>query len=66
MSAYTDDRLFSIDLVGAVLRQGSFVRKMHDLRWTEPGFFDAPEDEVILKHSIARYHAYAFISYIQY
>lgn len=57
MSAYTDDSLFSIDLVGAVLRQGSFVAKMHDLRWTETGFFDNPEDEVVLQHSVARYHA---------
>ncbi|KAG6907301.1 hypothetical protein DXG01_009465 [Tephrocybe rancida] len=40
-----------------VLRQGSFVKKMHDLQWTQPGFFDLKNDEVGLEHSIARYHA---------
>lgn len=42
-----------------VLRQGSFVKKMYDLLWTQPGFFDRHEDEVALQHSIARYHGYA-------
>ncbi|KII94204.1 hypothetical protein PLICRDRAFT_419726 [Plicaturopsis crispa FD-325 SS-3] len=58
MSAYSDDRMFSIDLVGAVLRQGSFVKKMHDLGWTEPGFFNSREDSVALEHCVARYHAF--------
>ncbi|KZP09938.1 hypothetical protein FIBSPDRAFT_759154, partial [Athelia psychrophila] len=58
MGAYTDDSIFSIDLVGAVLRQGSFVKKMQVLRWTEPGFFHDPEDEVVLQHSVARYHRF--------
>ncbi|KAG6825171.1 hypothetical protein H0H93_001076, partial [Arthromyces matolae] len=40
-----------------VIRQGSFVKKMHDLQWTQPHFFDSKEDEVALQHSIARYHA---------
>lgn len=40
-----------------VLRQGSFVQKMHDLDWTSPGFFDKAEDEVALKHAVVRYHA---------
>ena len=57
MGAYTDDRPFSIDLVGAVLRQGSFIDKMRDFRWTEPGHFDGPDNEVVLTHAIARYHA---------
>ncbi|KAJ7488064.1 hypothetical protein FB451DRAFT_1025893 [Mycena latifolia] len=57
-SAYTDGRLFSVELVGATLRQGSFVAKMHDLQWTRPGFFDNPEDEIALQHAIARYHAF--------
>ena len=56
--AYTDDRIFSVDLVGAVIRQGAFVDKMHDFGWTEPGYFDHKEDELVLVHSIARYHAW--------
>ncbi|KAJ7700855.1 hypothetical protein B0H17DRAFT_925014 [Mycena rosella] len=58
MSAYVDDKMFSVELAGAVLRQGSFVTKMHDLQWTQSGFFDSAEDEVALQHAIARYHAF--------
>ncbi|KDQ53342.1 hypothetical protein JAAARDRAFT_161844 [Jaapia argillacea MUCL 33604] len=58
MSAYTDDRPFSIELTGAVLRQGTFVKKMHDIGWTDPDFFNLAEDMVALQHSIARYHAF--------
>lgn len=57
MSAYTDDRPFSIDLVGAVSRQCSFIDKMHHFGWAEPGCFDEEEDEAVLVHSISRYHA---------
>lgn len=39
-----------------VLRQGTFVQKMHDLGWTRPGRFD--EDDVLLQRSVARYHAF--------
>ncbi|KAF8191589.1 hypothetical protein K438DRAFT_1591187 [Mycena galopus ATCC 62051] len=65
MSAYVDDKIFSVELVGAathhpiqILRQGSFVTKMHKLQWTKPGFFDSAEDEIALQHAIARYHAF--------
>ncbi|KAJ7073231.1 hypothetical protein B0H15DRAFT_957375 [Mycena belliarum] len=58
MSAYVDDKMFSVELVGAVLRQGSFVAKMYDLQWTQVGFFDSPDDEVKLQRIIARYHAF--------
>jgi hypothetical protein len=34
------------------------VKKMHALRWTEPGFFETSEDEIALQHGIARYHAF--------
>ena len=57
MGAYTDDRPFSIELVGAVLRQGSFIDKMYGFGWTEPGHFDGPENAVVLVHAIARYRA---------
>ena len=63
LGAYTDDRPFAIDLVGAVIRQGSFIDKMHDFGWTETGYFDDPVDEVVLAHAIARYHAY--VSYFR-
>ncbi|KAF7353803.1 hypothetical protein MVEN_01065800 [Mycena venus] len=58
LSAYVDDKMFSVELIGAVLRQGSFVTKMYDLQWTKPGFFDSAEDEIALQHAIARYHAF--------
>ncbi|KAG1725508.1 hypothetical protein EDB19DRAFT_1883221, partial [Suillus lakei] len=58
MSAYMDDRVFSLDLVGAVLRQASFVKKMVDLGWTEPAYFANEVDAVALQHCVARYHAF--------
>ncbi|KAG6841229.1 hypothetical protein C0991_000676, partial [Blastosporella zonata] len=58
ISAYQNDYMFSVELIGAVVRQGSFVKKMHELQWTQPHFFDSSEDEVALQHSIARYHAF--------
>ncbi|OSX64414.1 hypothetical protein POSPLADRAFT_1032777 [Postia placenta MAD-698-R-SB12] len=57
LSAYTDDRPFSIDLVGAVIRQGSFIDKMYSFGWTQADFFDGPQDEAVLVHAITRYHA---------
>ncbi|KAJ7061512.1 hypothetical protein C8F01DRAFT_141769 [Mycena amicta] len=58
MNAYTDGRIFSVELVSAVLRQGSFVRKMYDLEWTRLGVFDNIDEEVALWHVLARYHAF--------
>ena len=43
---------------GQVLRQGAFTEKMHQLGWSQPGFFDSKEDEVALHHCVSRYHAY--------
>ncbi|KAH9832602.1 uncharacterized protein C8Q71DRAFT_860985 [Rhodofomes roseus] len=57
-SAYTDDSPFSIDLVGAVIRQCTFTNKMHAFGWTAPGYFDTPGDGVVLIHAITRYHAF--------
>lgn len=59
LSAYADDRPFSISLVGAVVRQGSFIDKMYNFGWLHPGCFDSKLDEIVLLHCIARYHAYA-------
>ncbi|KAF7375454.1 hypothetical protein MSAN_00433300 [Mycena sanguinolenta] len=58
MSAYVDDKMFSMDLVGAVLRQGSFGAKMYNFGWTKPMFFASEEDKVVLQHVIARYHGF--------
>ncbi|KAK7442085.1 hypothetical protein VKT23_016359 [Stygiomarasmius scandens] len=57
ITAYGDDRIFSIDLVGTVLRQGSFISKMQGLNWTTPGFLTG-QNELVLHHAIARYHAF--------
>lgn len=57
MSAYTDDRPFSIDLVSAVSRQCAFVDEIHELGWTVPGYFDNEDDEMILVDALSRYHA---------
>ncbi|KAL0950317.1 hypothetical protein HGRIS_010292 [Hohenbuehelia grisea] len=58
LSAYSNDRIFSVDLVGAVLRQGSFTKKMHKLHWTQPEYFSSSIDAIALQHAIARYHAF--------
>lgn len=57
MSAYTDDKPFSVNLSAAVSRQCAFVDKMHDLGWTNPGRFDDEGSEAILTDAISRYHA---------
>ncbi|KAB5589607.1 Dammaradiene synthase [Ceratobasidium theobromae] len=48
---------FSIELCGAILRQGSFIDKMVNLGWTEPRTFD-DGDPIILVRCIARYNAW--------
>ncbi|KDQ63956.1 hypothetical protein JAAARDRAFT_74847 [Jaapia argillacea MUCL 33604] len=58
MSAYSDNRPFSVELVGAVLRQSYFVAKMQDLGWTGPAYFASQEDAVVLQHAVVRYHAF--------
>ncbi|KAF8202036.1 hypothetical protein K438DRAFT_1491970, partial [Mycena galopus ATCC 62051] len=58
VSAYVDDKIFSVELVGAVLRQGSFVTKMNGLGWTKAEYFENVDNEVVLHHAIARYHAF--------
>ncbi|KAH9930341.1 uncharacterized protein B0H18DRAFT_1117024 [Fomitopsis serialis] len=58
MNAYTDDRPFSVDLVAAVLRQGTFIDAMDSLGWLTPGYFDDNQNAVLLTHALARYHAF--------
>ncbi|KAG8834460.1 hypothetical protein FRC17_008682 [Serendipita sp. 399] len=62
--AYSHAGLASLDLVGAVLRQGSFIQKMVGLGWTRPGRFDRPKDSAPLVRSIARYHAFLDLMYM--
>jgi hypothetical protein len=54
-SAYTSDRPFSLDLVGAVIRQGSFIDKMTNLGWMEPSFSTYHSE--VFDYVLARYHA---------
>lgn len=46
-----------LNSVRKVIRQGSFIDKMTNFGWTDPGYFEEKEDEVVLVHCIARYHA---------
>ncbi|TFY76235.1 hypothetical protein EWM64_g7777 [Hericium alpestre] len=57
LSAYTDQRPFSPELVGA--SSDKALKKMYDLGWTRSGFFDSAADEQVLHQAIARYHGYA-------
>ncbi|PPQ84317.1 hypothetical protein CVT26_011436 [Gymnopilus dilepis] len=58
MSAYNDDKVYSVELVGAVLRQGIFIKRMHDLEWTVPNHFNNEVEDLALRHAIARYQAF--------
>lgn len=56
MSAYIDDRPFSIDLVAAVSHQCSFVNKIYQHEWTVPGYFDDEHNKAALINARTRYH----------
>ncbi|KAF9465390.1 hypothetical protein BDZ94DRAFT_1160104 [Collybia nuda] len=60
LNAYSDDRMFSVELTGAVLRQGTFIEKMQKLGWV--GLSNNQEKETALQHAVARYHAYLSFS----
>ncbi|KAG8735955.1 hypothetical protein FRC10_009959 [Ceratobasidium sp. 414] len=47
---------FSIELCGAILRQGSFIDKMVNFGWTEPRTFD--DESMIPVRCITRYNAW--------
>ncbi|PPR02797.1 hypothetical protein CVT24_002220, partial [Panaeolus cyanescens] len=57
LTAYTDDKVYSVGLVHAVIRQGKFVEKMKELKWSTPDFLNK-SDVRILHHAVARYHAF--------
>ena len=51
MSAYWDNSsLFSMDLIGAVVRQGTFVQKMHDIDWLHSPALRSTMERLILKY----------------
>ncbi|KAG8805044.1 hypothetical protein FRC17_005756, partial [Serendipita sp. 399] len=58
LAAYSLPGYASIDLVAAVLRQGSFIEKMKELGWLESSRFQHSENQATLLRAIARYHAF--------
>ncbi|PCH36330.1 hypothetical protein WOLCODRAFT_146214 [Wolfiporia cocos MD-104 SS10] len=58
LSAYIDDRPFSIDLVNAVVRQGTFIDTMYAFGWTDFDYFTRGKDYLVLDFVVGRYHAY--------
>jgi hypothetical protein len=56
LSAYTDDKAYSIDLVETVLKQTKFIQQISDLGWIRPDYFQQCGDELSLHHALARYH----------
>ena len=58
ISAYVDDRPFSVNLVGAAVRQSIFIDELQRVHWLDPGHFgDDAEDDLVLSQAISRYHA---------
>ncbi|KAH7093904.1 hypothetical protein BKA62DRAFT_775752 [Auriculariales sp. MPI-PUGE-AT-0066] len=55
-SSYKHPERFSIELTGAVMRQGTFIQKMVEFGWTNPRRFAS--EKVVLARAIARYHAF--------
>jgi len=55
MSAYTDEKPFSIDLVAAVLRQIPFTDKLYHLGWLNSEFFGTEEYDRVSYRCIFRY-----------
>ncbi|KAH7318890.1 hypothetical protein B0J17DRAFT_773168 [Rhizoctonia solani] len=47
---------FSIELCGAILRQGGFIDRLFSLGWIEPRTFD--QDPTVIYRCIARYYAW--------
>ena len=58
MSAYTDEKPFSVDLVAAVLRQVPFTDKLYHLGWLNGEFFDTGEYERVSRNCVSRYQGF--------
>ena len=59
--AYSNPGLASVELVQAILRQGTFIEKMVNMGWTTGGRFDAPKAQATLVRCIARYHGFLWL-----
>ena len=59
--AYSEPGLASVELVQAILRQGTFIEKMVNMGWTTGGRFDAPKAQATLVRCIARYHGFLWL-----
>ncbi|KAF9779250.1 hypothetical protein BJ322DRAFT_450903 [Thelephora terrestris] len=58
LGAYVDGKPFSVELVAAAMRQSTFVDKIHELGWLNPGFLGNPDCVPVLQHCILRYHGF--------
>ncbi|PVG00354.1 hypothetical protein CPB86DRAFT_871885 [Serendipita vermifera] len=58
VAAYSNPGPASIDLVGAVLRQSTFVAKMYEMGWSKPGQIPQDQEMANLVRAVARYHAF--------
>lgn len=61
MSAYTDEKPFSVDLVAAVLRQDAFTDKLYHLGWLGTEFFDTDEYDRVANSCVFRYQGYVSV-----
>ena len=59
--AYSDPGLAGVELVGAVLRQGSFIEKMVGMGWAVGGRVDTVEWQAAFVRCIARYHGFLWL-----
>jgi hypothetical protein len=59
--AYSGPGLAGVELVGAVLRQGSFIEKMVGMGWTAGRHFDTIQSQAALVRCIARYHGFLWL-----
>ncbi|PVG00357.1 hypothetical protein CPB86DRAFT_782691 [Serendipita vermifera] len=58
VAAYSTHGPASIDLIGAVLRQSSFIAKMDEMRWSKPNQIPHDQEIINLVRAVARYHAF--------
>lgn len=63
-NAYSHAGYASLDLVAAMLRQGTFIDKMVHMGWTRPGRWEHADTLAPLVRSVARYHAFLDLTYV--